>query len=281
MIDVHAHITSRNFGAQAFQEVLQSAKESGVQHIISVSETVHDASDVLTLASQSNGMIWPSLGLHPVQYLDGDNTSERSVTKDDWDKFKPILEKAIKDRTIVCVGEIGLDFSRHIIQQNPNNMVNDESELRQMQCDIFREQVEMAVKANLPVNVHSRSAGHYALNVLYECGARLVNMHAFDGKASYTKKAVEQGFYFSIPPSIIRSPQKEILAKVIPMKCLLLESDSPALAPEKGMNNEPKYIKVAAQEIARIKNIPVEKVIAQTTMNAIRLFKDHHQACLE
>ncbi|KAI8334732.1 hypothetical protein BC941DRAFT_432035 [Chlamydoabsidia padenii] len=273
MIDVHAHITSKNFDTHKFHSLLTSAKQDGVEHIISVSETIHDAHDVLNLACQSDGMVWPSLGLHPVQYL---SDSERSVTMDDWFAFKPILEKAITDRSIVCVGEIGLDFSRHTIQQNSNNGGLDEKALRQVQSDIFRAQVELAVKADLPVNVHSRSAGHYALAILYECGATLVNMHAFDGKLSYAKKAVEEyGYYFSIPPSIIRSPQKESLANALPMNFLLLESDSPALGPEKGVDNEPKNIKISAQEIARIKSIPIKTVMNQTTLNALRLFKKH------
>jgi TatD DNase family protein len=104
MIDVHAHITSKNFCPEKLDRLLISAKEDGVEHIISVSETINDCHDVLTLAAQSNGMIWPSLGLHPVQYV-SDTNEERSVTMDDWLAFRPILEKAIADQCIVCVGE--------------------------------------------------------------------------------------------------------------------------------------------------------------------------------
>ncbi|CAO3600784.1 unnamed protein product [Absidia cylindrospora] len=252
MIDVHAHITTKNFDEKHLQTVLASAKEAGVQHIISVSETLDDANDVMTLATKSDGMI----GHHLDSIL-----------------FQPVLEKAIQNKSIVCIGEIGLDFSKHILQQNANNVTQDESTLRQIQSDIFKAQVELAIKHGLPINVHSRSAGHYALSILYDCGATLVNMHAFDGKSSYTKKAVEKGFYFSIPPSIIRSPQKETLAKAIPITALLLESDSPALGPEKGQDNEPKNIKISAQEIARIKSVSMETVIDHTTQNALRLFK--------
>ncbi|CAO3640622.1 unnamed protein product [Cunninghamella blakesleeana] len=253
--------------------MLISANTAGVKHIVSVSESIYDAEDILSLANELNGIIWPCIGLHPVQYTSSDHQLERSVTLEDWYQFKPILEKAISDKAIVCVGEIGLDFSRHIIQQNENNLIQNEQELKQIQCQIFKSQVEMAVKAGLPVNVHSRSSGHYALSILYECGAKLVNMHAFDGKTSYTKKAIDEGYYFSIPPSMIRLPQQESLAKNIPLTSLLLESDSPALGPEKGVDNEPKNILVAAQGISRVKNIPIELVIEQTTQNALHLFK--------
>ncbi|KAI9302035.1 putative deoxyribonuclease TATDN3-like protein [Cunninghamella echinulata] len=271
MIDVHAHINTKNFPPVVFQDMLKSAKEKGVKHIVSVSESIQDAKDIILLAKQSNGMIWPSIGLHPVQNTD--QQLERSVTMEDWEAFKPLLEKVIADKTIVCVGEVGLDFSRHIIQQNENNLIQSEQELKQIQCDVFKAQVEMAVKADLPLNVHSRNAGHYALSILYECGAKLVNMHAFDGKASYTKKAINEGYYFSIPPSMIRLSQQEALAKNIPLTSLLLESDSPALGPEKGVDNEPKNIFIAAQGISRVKNIPIETVVEQTTLNALKLFK--------
>ncbi|ORZ15930.1 hypothetical protein BCR42DRAFT_392874 [Absidia repens] len=263
MIDVHAHITSRNFDEKLLQKILTSAKEAGVQHIISVSETIDDANDVMTLATQSDGMIWPSLGLHPVQYT---TTGERSVTMDDWNSFQPILEKAIQDKSVVCIGEIGLDFSKHILQQNANNVTQDEPTLRQIQSDIFKAQVELAIKHGLPINVHSRSAGHYALSILYDCGATLIELY----QESRRKRVL-----FSIPPSIIRSPQKETLAKTIPITALLLESDSPALGPEKGQDNEPKNIKISAEEIARIKSVSVETVVDHTTQNALRLFKKH------
>lgn len=104
MIDTHAHINSKNFPPAIFKDMLTSAKIAGVKHIVSVSESIYDAEDILSLANQSNGMIWPCIGLHPVQYT-SNNQLERSVTMDDWYQFKPILEKAIADKTIVCVGE--------------------------------------------------------------------------------------------------------------------------------------------------------------------------------
>lgn len=103
MIDVHAHINTKNFPPVVFQDMLKSAKEKGVKHIVSVSESIQDAKDIISLAKQSNGMIWPSIGLHPVQHTD--QQLERSVTMEDWEAFKPLLEKVIADKTIVCVGE--------------------------------------------------------------------------------------------------------------------------------------------------------------------------------
>ncbi|ORZ01687.1 putative deoxyribonuclease tatdn3 [Syncephalastrum racemosum] len=273
-MDVHAHITTDNFPTRAdppritLEAILEHAKEAGVRHIVSVTESERDVEPILGLARDTDGFILPAVGLHPVQAV---KDGERSVTLDDWTRFEPLLQKAIQERTIVCVGEIGLDFSRHIITGNPCNE-DPEDQLRDTQRHVFRRQVQLAIEADLPVNVHSRSAGHHALEILYELNAKRVIMHAFDGKLSYAKKAVEHGFYFSVPPSTVRSPQKQNMVAALPLSHLLLESDAPALGPEKGVDNEPANIMISAQEIARIKQISVEQVIEETTRNAETLF---------
>ncbi|KAI8145279.1 deoxyribonuclease TATDN3 [Fennellomyces sp. T-0311] len=279
MIDVHAHINNTNFPHQTsdaakitFDHVLTNAAVTNVTRVVSLSETIHDAPNILELAEQSNGLIKPGVGLHPVQRVDTYTSPERSATLEDLDRFQPLLEKAIASGNICCVGEIGLDFSPHIVATNPHNQGRSEEELREIQRQVFRRQIELAIAANLPVNVHSRSAGHHALDVLYECKATKVNMHAFSGRASYTKKAVEAGYYFSLPPSIIHSPHLQKVAAAVPLSNLLLESDAPCLGPEKGVDNDPASILISAQEIARIKSVSVEQVIEQTTANAKALF---------
>jgi TatD DNase family protein len=94
--------------------------------------------------------------------------------------------------------------------------------------------VDLALELDLPLNVHSRSAGRQTIAALLERGARRVQMHAFDGKTTTTRSAVDAGFYFSIPPSIVRSRQKQKLVHHLPLGCLLVESDSPVLGPRAG-----------------------------------------------
>ncbi|KAI8388250.1 uncharacterized protein BYT42DRAFT_611321 [Radiomyces spectabilis] len=237
MIDVHAHLNHLNFSPEVCDRIIDNAKKAGY-----------------------SGYIYPALGLHPVQTMM--DKTERSVNLDDYDQWEPTLKKAITDKTICCVGEVGLDFSPHIIRNNErNNPSLSEDELKDIQREVFRRQINLAVAADLPVNVHSRSAGHHALTVLRECNAKRVIMHAFDGKPSYAKQAVTAGYHFSVPPSVVRSPQKQALVAAVPLSHLLLESDSPALGPEKGVDNEPANIILAAEEIARIKQISVDEVV--------------------
>jgi TatD DNase family protein len=98
-------------------------------------------------------------------------------------------------------------------------------------------------------------------------------MHAFDGKASYAQKAANAyGWLFSIPPSVVRSSQKQKLVRLLPLESLALESDSPVLGPERNQRNEPANLTFSIECIAGIKKTPKEDIITQTTENARRLF---------
>lgn len=132
--------------------------------------------------------------------------------------------------------------------------------------------VELSVALDLPLNVHSRSAGRHVVNFLLDNNASQVQLHAFDGKFSAAQPALEAGYFFSIPPSVIRSRQKQKLVKQLPLSCLLVESDSPVLGPVVGQRNEPGNIFYAIQAIARIKNISEKAVIAAVSENCRRLY---------
>jgi TatD DNase family protein len=97
-------------------------------------------------------------------------------------------------------------------------------------------------------------------------------MHAFDGKASAALPAVEAGYYFSIPPSVVRSRQKQKLVKNLPLSCLLLETDSPVLGPTPDERNEPANVRISINAIAEIKGLHEAEVIEAVTENTRRLY---------
>lgn len=261
IFDCHAHINPRSFG-EDLPYVIERAKLAGVKGIISVGETYQDCLDVLKLSKEYSDFIVPGIGLHPVQpQINNNEVKERTSY---WEEVLPVLDLIRKEKdNIACIGEVGLDFSQHII--------NNESE-KDLQFKILDAQIDLSNELDIPLNLHSRSAGHYVIERLISKGSKHVLLHAFDGKVGYALKGLEAGFYFSIPPSIQRSPQKQKLVKRLPLDRIILETDSPALSPIKDTINEPKNIIMACNEISRIKGISVEEVIKVTTENAIKLF---------
>lgn len=165
--------------------------------------------------------------------------------------------------SLCAIGEVGLDFR-----------LDQEEAVREVQRVVFLRFIELAAELDLPLNVHSRSAGRQAVALLLESGAKRVQLHAFDGKYSVALPAVEAGYFFSVPPSISRSRQKQKLVRLLPLFSLLLESDSPVLGPEPGQRNEPAKVVAVIQAIAAIKNIAADAVLAAVWENTRRLYGD-------
>jgi TatD DNase family protein len=162
---------------------------------------------------------------------------------------------------LAAMGEVGLDY-----------WIAKEPEARQQQRAALIRLAALALELDLPLSVHSRSAGHHALGLLQECGARRVCMHAFDGAAKHAARAAEMGYLLSVPPSVVRSPQKQKLVQRVPLVSLMLETDSPVLGPDREQRNVPANVTVAADKIAEIKGCDLEQVLRVTSDNARRFF---------
>ncbi|MFC2172812.1 TatD family hydrolase [Acidobacteriota bacterium] len=247
IIDVHTHLHADVFDEDR-AEVMGRAREAGVKAILLMGEGPGDNDRVLDVAG-ADPFLYPCLGYHPDR-LEGKGVEESLR----------LVQENLPD--LAAVGEVGLDFWRA-----------KTAEERERQVEIFRQFIRLAIEQDLPLSVHSRSAGKRTLQVLEEMGARRVCMHAFDGKAGYAADAVERlGYYFSIPPSIVRSRQKQKLAQRVPLSALLLETDSPVLGAEPGKRNEPANILLAAEKIAELKKVDVEEVLAAAWNNSKTLF---------
>ncbi len=246
LIDAHAHLGSAEFDLDR-EEVLCRAAEAGVCAVVTVGETLEDAQRNLTLG-RDYPLIHPTAGLYPT-YLD-------------LRQADALIEFIRAEREeLVAIGEVGLDYWK----------VKEADQL-EIQREIFGRFVDLSLEVDLPLNVHSRAAGRHAIALLTERGARRVLLHAFDGKASNALPGVESGFYFSVPPSIVRSPQKQKLVRRLPLECLLLETDSPVLGPSRDERNEPANVRVSLQAVAELKDLPLGEVAEITRENARRLF---------
>ncbi|XP_042189396.1 tatD DNase domain containing 3-like isoform X2 [Callorhinchus milii] len=256
-VDCHCHLAAPDFTTD-IDAVIDQAKKAGILALVAVAEHSEEFERLMELSEKYSGFVLPCLGVHPVQV--DPSGEQRSATLQDLEAALPLIEK-YKER-LLAIGEVGLDFT-------PRFASTDAQKNEQRQ--VLIRQIEIAKQLDLPLNVHSRSAGRPTIKLLKEQGAERVLLHAFDGKPSVAMEAVKAGFFFSIPPSIIRSEQQK-LVKQLPLESMCLETDSPALGPVKQVRNEPKNVLVSCQYIAQVKGIPVEKVMEVTTQNAFRLF---------
>ena len=247
IIDVHAHLCDKVFDPDR-AEVLERARQAGLIAVVAVGEDLADARRNLEL-SAAHPSIRAAAGLYPTR-LSLERANE--------------MQGFIRARReeLVAIGEVGLDHWA----------VKEEAQL-ELQREIFRGFIDLAKELDLPLNVHSRSAGRAAIALLLEQGATKVHLHAFDGKAASALPAVEAGYYFSVPPSVVRSEQKRKLVKRLPLSCLMIETDSPVLGPSLGERNEPANAAVALRAIAEIKGVSEAEVADVTLENTRRLYR--------
>lgn len=247
-IDTHAHLHDPVFSPD-LPDVLSRATSAGVRTVILMGEELAHAQKNIELAKKYP-MLRAGAGLYP-DCLDM--------------KAAEILSAFIRDHRndIAAIGEVGLD---HWIIKTDSQ--------REVQREIFKRFIELSLELDLPINVHSRSAGRQTVSLLLASGAGKVQLHAFDGRAAAAMEAVEAGYYFSVPPSVVRSRQKQKLVGHLPLSCLLLETDSPVLGPVCGQRNEPAHIRTAAEEVARIKSLPLEAVVERIRQNTLQLYGD-------
>lgn len=248
IIDTHAHICDAVFDSDR-EAALERARAAGVSAIIAVGEDLSDAQRNLSMA-EAHPILKPAAGLYPTHL--------------DPDQAEAMASLIRRERArLIAIGEVGLDYW----------VIKEESQ-KEIQKEIFTKFIGLSRELDLPLNVHSRSAGRHAVALLLEQGATKVQLHAFDGKAGFALEAVEAGYFFSIPPSIVRSRQKQKLVKRLPLSSLLIETDSPVLGTRPGERNEPVNALISVSAIAGIKDISKEEVIDVVRENTHRLYGD-------
>jgi len=252
LIDSHAHLEMPDF-RKDLEEVIERAKEAGVEYIFTVGTEKRDWKKVLEIAN-SHSPVHAILGVHPHN------------SKEIDDRTYPTLRELCRNKKVRAYGEIGLDFFRNL---SP----------REIQMTRFREQIELAKELRLPIVVHDREAHQETLEILksekaVECGGII---HCFSGDYEMAKACLEMGFFISIPGSITYKNAERFreIVESLPLESLLMETDAPFLAPVpfRGKRNEPSYVRYTAQKIAEIKKISFEKVGEITTENALRVFR--------
>jgi TatD DNase family protein len=251
LVDSHCHLNFPEIIAN-IQSVRLSMQEAQVSHALCVSVTLDKFPEVLSLAEQYENF-YASVGVHP----DYEDIEEPSVD---------MLVQLANHPKIVSIGETGLDYFR---------LTGD----LEWQRERFRTHIRAAVIANKPLIIHTRSAAQDTLRIMQEEGANRVGgvMHCFTESLEVAQAAIEMGFYISFSGIVTfkNATQLKDVAKAIPLDRMLVETDSPYLAPTpfRGKTNQPAYVRYVAQEIATLRGISLEEVMVATTYNFFNLFK--------
>jgi len=252
IIDVHAHLDL--FKEKELDKVLENAKKADVKYIITNSVDLETAKKSLDLTKKDK-MIKVALGLYPEDAL---SVERADSSKEDFIEFKKlVLENKEK---VVGIGEIGMDF------------YHGKKENQKTQEEVFRDQLELAKKLEVPAIIHTRGAEKEILEVLKDYPEVKKVLHCFCGSMKLVEKAVKLGCYFSIPCSLNKMQNFLELLKIVSQERILTETDAPYLSPFKGKQNESAFIKETIKEISKIWNISegkTEKIIEE---NSLKIF---------
>lgn len=249
-IDSHCHLDFPELAPQ-LPELLAHMATNQVTHALCVSVDLPDFPKVRALAEQ-HGNLFASVGVHP----DYQDTPEPSVEQ---------LVSLADHPRVVAIGETGLDYFR---------LTGD----LEWQRERFRTHIRAARAAGKPLIIHTREAAEDTLRIMREEGAQTVGgvMHCFTESWEVAQQAMELGFYISFS-GIVTFKKAQALKEVaqkIPIERMLIETDSPYLAPVpfRGKQNEPALVKYVAEEIARLRSDSVENIGQATSRNFFNLF---------
>ena len=257
LVDSHCHLDFPELRGD-FAAVLERMREAGVTHALTISTTLETFPAVREVArSQPN--LWCSAGVHPDERRDA-----REVTEDE-------LVDMARDPKVVAIGETGLDYYR----------VEGDTDWQRAR---FRTHIRAARRTRKPLVIHTRSSAQDTLAIMRDEGAGEAGgvMHCFTETWEVAEAALALGFHISFSGIVTFKNAQALkdVAKRVPLERMLVETDSPYLAPvpHRGKTNQPAFVKHVAEEIARLRGIAFEEVARATTENFFRLFRDARPA---
>ena len=253
MIDSHCHLDHEPLLSD-LNNVIKRSKDVGIKKLLTIS-TSYKSFDRVKKIIQKDEMIYGTIGIHPHE------TTQDKITSD------IIVKNFIDNPKIIGIGETGLDFYYE-------NSDKDD------QITSFKEHIEASIKTNSPLIIHSREAEEETFNILndYKNQKLKILMHCFTGSKNFAKKLLSLNAFFSASGIITFKNSLELQEtfKILPLEKILIETDSPFLAPvpNRGKKNEPSFIDYTAQKLADIKNISKSDLVKFTTDNFNKLFSN-------
>ena len=256
IIDSHCHFNFPELG-EDIEGVLKRMEENNVAKALCVSVQLEKLDEILGLATKYSN-IYASVGVHPDNENCEEPTTEQLVTLSNHPK-------------VVAIGETGLDYFR----------TKGDTEWQRKR---FRVHIDAAKRTHKPLIIHTREAGNDTLDILREQGRGEVKgvMHCFTETLPFALASIELGFLISFSGILTFKNAEDIrtVAKAIPLESVMVETDSPYLAPmpHRGKTNEPSYVRFVLEELARVKEVPVDVVAQKTTENFHKLFLNSYSA---
>ena len=254
LADSHCHLDDRQFDTDR-PEVIERAREAGVSYLLAIGtgDGPPDLEAAIRIAER-HAPIYATVGIHP-----------NDAAKATPDTFRR-LESLLRHHKVKAMGEIGLDYHWGVPKET--------------QIPVFREQLAIAADAQLPIVIHTRDAWSDTLEELrthWTPTGLPCLLHCFTGDAEQARECLDLGFHlaFGGVTTFPKSHGIREAVRVTPIDRLLLETDSPYLAPApyRGKRNEPAYVAHTAKVVAEIRGISVEELAAKTTGNFERLFR--------
>jgi TatD DNase family protein len=251
MIDSHCHLDHEPLFSN-LDEVIKRSKAEGIDKILTICTTIKSFSKIKEIIKKDD-IIYGTYGIHPHE------AKNNNVTSD-------LIVKEIRDnKKIIGIGETGLDFYY--------NHSDKKDQIKSLEKHIIA-----SIELNLPLVIHSRSAENETLEIFekYKNNDLKILMHCFTGSKNFAHKLLDLNAYFSASGIITfkNSTELQDTFSLIPLDKLLIETDSPFLAPEpnRGKKNEPSFIKYTAKKLAEIKKISNDEIIKVTSSNFNTLF---------
>lgn len=253
LFDSHAHLNDSQFEGEREEVIRRAREEYGVSRILNVGFDRETIQDTLKLAG-SYDFIYAAVGWHPVDAID--------CTEEDLDWIEELTDHP----KVVALGEMGLDYHW---DKSPKGI----------QESVFRQQIRLARELNLPIIIHNREADEDVVRLLREEKAEEVGgvMHCFGGDWEMAQECLDMNFMIGLggPVTFKNARQPKEIAKRVPIDRLLVETDCPYLAPHpnRGKRNETGYVRLVAEKIAELREMPLEELARHTYQNANRLFQ--------
>tara|TARA_B110000196_G_C21145498_1_gene666361 strand:+ start:761 stop:1525 length:765 start_codon:yes stop_codon:yes gene_type:complete len=251
MIDSHCHLDSSPL-FEDLSKIIKESKDVGIKKLLTICTSFKSFNKILDII-EIDPIIYGTFGIHPHE------------TSSDIVDNKIIIKNISKNKKLIGIGETGLDF-----------FYNHSD--RKTQINSFKLHIEAALEMQLPIIVHSRGAEKETFDILkkYQKYNPKILMHCFTGSKDFSEKLISLNSYFSASGIITfkNSVELQNTFKEIPLEKLLIETDSPYLAPvpKRGKSNEPSYIKYTLEKLCEIKSISFEEGSTITSKNFENLF---------